>query len=271
MYRGVYINLDRAVSRRERMEQRLETAGFKDFYERFSAIDGNTITYGPDAVPGTAAIGCTLSHLSVVKNGLEQDRHLHILEDDAVLHPDIGRVFEQFLSLQRDKDWDLLMTDIFLPPDLYLFKYLHKTYLELSNSGSLSFLDIGSWEFAGASSYFVNKNILEKFLQLMEHEFPVQTPYDLRIRELARHKSLKVFVCFPFFSTVSEQSSESTIAGSFSHVLPLTEYRRCFYVTSDHKAILKNLDTLCTGDDDTFARIYLGLMKCLVNPQHTPF
>ncbi|WP_136513238.1 glycosyltransferase family 25 protein [Geomonas edaphica] len=271
MYNGFYINLDRDVQRRESLEQRLEESGLAGCYQRFSAIDGRSITYGPEAVPGSGVLGCTLSHLSIIKGQLGSSRHVHIVEDDAVLHPHIGRVLEKFVELKQDEEWDLLMTDIFLPPDLYLFKYLHESYQKLSASGSLSFFDIGSWEFAGTNSYFINKRSMEKFLQMMEHAFPLETPYDLRIRELAKRGEIKVFVCFPFFSTVSELSSESTISGDFTHVLPLTEYRRAFYVAADWKAIAGNLDTICTEEADTLTRIYLNLIRCLVSPQHEAF
>lgn len=271
MYNGFYINLDRAVQRRESLEQRLKESGLAGSYQRFPAIDGRSITYGPDAIAGSAALGCTLSHLSVIKGQMAGGRHLHILEDDAVLHPAIARVFEKFLELKQDEEWDLLMTDIFLPPDLYLFKYLRERYLELSATDSLSFIDIGSWEFAGANSYFVNKRSMERFLQMAEHAFPPETPYDLRIRELAKRRELKVFVCFPFFSTVSELSRASTIAGTFTHVLPLTEYRRAFYISADRETIARDLETLCTDEADTFTRIYLNLVRCLASPQHDAF
>ncbi|WP_129125543.1 glycosyltransferase family 25 protein [Geomonas oryzae] len=270
-YQGFYINLERSVRRREALEQRLSESGLAGKYLRFPAIDGSAITYGPDAARGTTILGCTLSHLSVIKSQLGKERHIHVLEDDAVLHNDIDRVFEKFVEVKRDDEWDILMTDIFLPPDLYLFKFLHERYQKLSATGSISFLDIGSWEFAGASSYFVNKRSMDRFLQMMEHAFPPETPYDLRIRELAKRGELKVFACFPFFSTVSELSSESTISGDFTHVLPLTEYRRAFYVSADLKAIAGDLEALCTEEADTLTRIYLNLVRCLVSPQHEAF
>lgn len=272
MYQGFYINLDRSVQRRETLEQRLSESGLAGKYTRFAAIDGSAITYGPDALPGTTILGCTLSHLSVIKSRLGEEQHIHVLEDDAVLHHDIGRVFEKFVELKQDEEWDLLMTDIFLPPDLYLFKFLHERYQKLSATGSLYFFDIGSWEFAGASSYFVNKRSMEKFLQMMEHAFPPETPYDLRIRELAKSGKLKVFVCFPFFSTVSELSSESTISGSLPPLLPLTEYRRAFYVSADRETIAGNLDALISSEpEDALTSIYLNLVKCLVSPRHVAF
>ena len=92
MYQGFYINLDRDDGRRNLLEQHLEKVGLASRYIRFPAIDANTITYGPDAVPGWAALGCTLSHLSVIKNQINKEMHLHIIEDDAILHRDIGRV-----------------------------------------------------------------------------------------------------------------------------------------------------------------------------------
>jgi GR25 family glycosyltransferase involved in LPS biosynthesis len=271
MYQGFYINLDRAVERRHLLELQLEQAGLADRYCRFPAIDGQQITYGPDAVPGSAALGCTLSHLSVLKSQLGSEKHLHILEDDAVLHRDIARVFEAFLCQEHLPDWDVLMTDLFVPPDVYLFKLLHQKYKESAETGAISFMDIGTWDFAGASSYFVNKGSKEKFLQMMEHSFGIEAPYDLRIRSLAKNKMLKVYACFPFFSTISESSTASTIAGDFQHVLPLSEYRRSFYVEPDLESIKKNLSGHERPEPDLHMQIYLSLIESLIDPRSISF
>ncbi|UFS72788.1 glycosyltransferase family 25 protein [Geomonas sp. RF6] len=263
--------MDRAVERRKLLEQHLQDAGLSQRYARFPAIDGTAITYGPDAVAGSPVLGCTLSHLSIVKDQLDSGKHLHIIEDDAILHRDIGRVLEHFATHEQAPEWDVLMTDLFLPPDLYLFKYLHEKYVESMKSGTVTFIDIQSWEFAGATSYFVNKDSKEKFLRMMEHGFSDHTPYDIRLRTLAKNGMLKVFTCFPFFSTLSESSSDSTIAGGFRHVLPLSEYRRSFYVAADLLGIRDKLRCTPPCPSDTHTEIYLNLIKALLDPQHQSF
>jgi len=209
--------------------------------------------------------------LSIVKNRLGTGRHLHIIEDDAVLHPDIGNVLEQFVAHEQAPEWDILMTDIFIPPDLYLFKHLHQKYIESKQTGAMSFIDIENWEFAGATSYFVNNNSKEKFLGMMEHGFSAHTPYDLRIRTLAKNRMLKVYTCFPFFSTISESSADSTIAGEFQHVLPLSEYRRSFYVAANLDVISDKLRSHPAVTPDIHNDIYLNLIKVLIQPQHSRF
>jgi GR25 family glycosyltransferase involved in LPS biosynthesis len=271
MYKGFYINLDRDAERRDLLEQRLEQEGFAGKYTRFPAVDGKRITYGPDAVPGWAALGCLLSHLSVLKSQLGSDHHLHIIEDDALLHRDLGRAFEAFISHEQEQEWDILMTDIFLPPDVYLFKYLHQAYNESVRTGSLSFHDIGNWEFAGANSYFVNKNSIQKVLQLVEHGFKIEVPYDIRLKNLAKEHMLKVYLCFPFLSTLSESCSDSTIAGSFQHVQPLFEYRRSFYIDADLGRISENLRKQSVPAADLHMEIYLDLIKTLMGPNHAAF
>lgn len=270
MYQGVYINLDRAVTRRRLFEANLEQAGLAGLYQRFPAIDGATISYGPENIPGHAALGCTLSHLSAVKK-YPGPEHLHVLEDDALLHPEIPNLFKAFLANEHIGEWDILMTDIFIPPDLYLFKFLHDKYLQTQRDGSISFLDIGKWEFAGASSYFVNGASKQKFLQMMEHAFPAGAPYDLRIRELAQRGMLKVYTCFPFFSTLSDESSDSTIAGSFEPVLPLTEYRRSFYIRPNLEEINAKVAATRAKELDLHMQIYLNLVASLISPEHERF
>lgn len=271
MYQGFYINLDRASKRRIQLEQQLAEAGLAERYSRFAAIDGARISYGPDARPGSPVLGCTLSHLSVVKHQLDSGTHLHILEDDAVLHRDVARVFDCFANHDQVQEWDVFMTDIFLPPDVYLFKYLHHKYKESAATGSISFLDIGGWEFAGATSYFVNEKSKKRFLQLMEHGFPAETPYDLRMRALAKNRMLKIYTCFPFYSTLSASSSDSTIAGSFEPVLPLSEYRRSFYIEPELERINRNLSSSITAKPDLHDQIYLNLVRALMGSKYTSF
>jgi GR25 family glycosyltransferase involved in LPS biosynthesis len=268
MYQGFYVNMDKDVARRKMMEECLEKAGFAGKYTRFPAIDGNTITYGPDAVPGSSILGCTLSHLTILKDNPDPELHLHIVEDDVNLHPGVGRAFEAFVTQEHIQEWDVLMTDIFLPPDIYLFKYLHQKYQELAITGSITFLDIADFKFAGSTSYFVNKSSKHKILNLVEHGFSVETPYDIRIRSLAEGRKLKVYVCFPFLSTLSALNDTSTMAGSVEHVLPLLEYRRSFYIEPDLEAINKNLSNLDSPAPDLQMQIYLNMVKFLLSPEH---
>lgn len=75
----VYINLERRTDRREHMEKM--TSVFGDKVIRFSAIEHT---------PGN--IGCSMSHIAVLKMALDQEwKNVLILEDDAMWNKfDIG-------------------------------------------------------------------------------------------------------------------------------------------------------------------------------------
>ena len=108
-------------------------------------------------------------------------------------------------------------------------------------------------------------------LQLVEHSFPQQTPYDIRLRSLAKEGLLKVYSCFPFFSTLSPAANLSSLAGDFHPVLPLLEYRRSFYVDADLKEIAEGFASAAPKEQDQQIGIYLDLMRSLIDPSHFPF
>lgn len=104
------INLDR---RTDKMIQFIDQASkYSLVFERISAVDGLTeIEYkNPLNLPHFSAgdIGCTLSHLKVVKRANELNLSSYIvLEDDALFRPGFSLLYQKFLNQVPD-DWDLI-------------------------------------------------------------------------------------------------------------------------------------------------------------------
>ena len=93
-----YINLDHRKDRKEHLTKEFQRIGFDNF-ERFPAVHCN---FG--------ALGCGLSHLSILKKFLE-DPEIEIgmiIEDDAQFLVDREKIDEYIKNFKEDPDSDIL-------------------------------------------------------------------------------------------------------------------------------------------------------------------
>lgn len=98
---AVYINLDARTDRRAQMEAQLEALGLSQICTRFPAI----------STMRTGAIGCTMSHLSILQTALAQKwPHVLIMEDDIhFLQPGACKHRMRRAFAQLGDDWDVLL------------------------------------------------------------------------------------------------------------------------------------------------------------------
>ena len=116
---GRYINLDRSVERRAAFEARLGDLGVLDRYPRFAAIDGAAAQPGCPLKPGEA--GCFLSHYELLRQHVGDGRHVHVLEDDAVLGPQSVPLIDEIVAGYAMDQYDILYTDVSINFNLLLF------------------------------------------------------------------------------------------------------------------------------------------------------
>jgi glycosyl transferase family 25 len=143
----IYINLDKRTDRKEFIENELNN--FLLDYERFPAV------FNTEGI-----VGCTQSHLNVLKLAKERNyKNILILEDDFTFTVSKD-VFEQQLTLFFDSniDYDVCMISFLL------------------NSGEIStehtFLT-KIFEAQTASGYIVNSKYLDKLINLYEYSLPL--------------------------------------------------------------------------------------------------
>jgi hypothetical protein len=120
---GLYINLERSPERRAAMEQQLREARLPYPVRRFPALEGATLR---DCPPGLRAPqwGCFQSHLAALEASLSSEAPLHVMEDDALLGPELAGLpgILETLEAGSGGDWDLLFLDATLIelPDMQL-------------------------------------------------------------------------------------------------------------------------------------------------------
>src|ERR1019366_1493546 len=123
---GRYINLDASTERRAAMEAQFAQVGLAGRYARFAAVDGRTLD-GTRSRLSPGELGCFMSHYRCLVESAVPDHHVHILEDDVVLAPQIagllGRIVEDALPA-----CDLLFTDVFVPLEMSTLYALFKEY-----------------------------------------------------------------------------------------------------------------------------------------------
>lgn len=100
---GKYINLDRAVARRQSMDLELARHGLDTIVTRFSARSGDERAKG--ITPNE--LGCFLSHQEVVTTA-DPARPLLVFEDDLYFPEKFGKAFAAIVNSVFDREWDML-------------------------------------------------------------------------------------------------------------------------------------------------------------------
>ncbi len=219
-YHGIYINLDRSTERRAALETALAHFNLTPHYQRLSGTEGN-----PDNLLSPlkkAEVGCFVSHVRALRQGLSAHQHLHILEDDSILTACTASTINWAVSSGTIDDFDILYTDIAIPytnDSFRQFKTLFDRAVTRNTAGQITSVEfkainLDSIEFLSTSSYIVNKNSLKKLADLYETEIAagIRLPIDLFFRTHAKVGGLKVGCLFPFItSTRVEDVHTSTV------------------------------------------------------------
>lgn len=220
-YQGLYINLDRCTERRAAMEAELMRYGLTQHYKRLRGADGNEANiHSPLANAGE--IGCFLSHIGALREGMKTGEHLHIVEDDTLFAACTAPTLEWALSSGVADAYDILYTDIAMPlaNDSYrLFKNMFDRCVKRDAGGTIigaefQAIDLSSVEFLTTSSYLVHKKSLKKLHALYEEEYAagLRLPIDLFFRNHAKVGSLKIGCLFPFVTSARvEETLTSTV------------------------------------------------------------
>jgi len=273
MYRGYFINLDRESSRRESLTRNLAEIGAASRYKRFSAIDGQTVAsqYQTKLSPGQ--LGCWLSHLRVLESERNSDAHLHLVEDDVEFAQDSVALCEKALECALGTDWDLIFTEIWVPPDLDTFRHFSEKIGLYEREGMITVSSLRSNSFAGTSSYFVNKDSIGKVAGFLADNWKKGIPIDLWYRKLVSKGDLVAYVTVPFLTSRSPHSADSSIQplrNLSSSVLGV--YGRAFYKDADVTSLLAEMRQLTQGiQDRPLSRLYGELIHFLLSGERRGF
>lgn len=235
-YQGFYINLTRSSKRRESMINQLNSLPFGHLYKRFNAIEASFEGDASKAPMKNAELGCWLSHLEIIKQSMNDNMHLHILEDDALLNPMLSTMPSLLNWLDEKTDWDIVYTDVYFhpPPSPENFYRFIMASDQFKKSKKLELVSLNSINVTGSTSYFINRRSLKKVYALLKDQWNSGQTIDIFIAQLIRNKQLNAFVTAPFITSINPSlSSLSTIADYGANTSVLDLLRRSLYIDNN--------------------------------------
>jgi GR25 family glycosyltransferase involved in LPS biosynthesis len=234
---GVFINLDRAAGRRAAMERQLSDIRLPYPIERFAGIDGSLQPGCPDGLrPGQ--YGCWLSHLGMLERSSRSERHLHVIEDDALLSRKLAALPELVEALDLGSSWDILYLDATLVEleDMYrMFDWVQQ-----ARAKGLAHLHRIPSEFTvyGTHSYVVNSSRKKYVHDFLRSYLDAGVPIDNVFASGIQKGELKAFLTAPFLTSGDDGSLVSTVGyeGEGGFLAWLLFRRLCFFDLSDEAA-----------------------------------
>jgi GR25 family glycosyltransferase involved in LPS biosynthesis len=232
MFGGFYINLDRNPQRRERFESNLQRTGAKERYQRLAAVDSVRAMQSADETKLTpGALGCWMSHVQILRENLDSDRHLHIVEDDAFLPSDFVPSLDAILQTTEVSapDWDMLFTEIFVPVHQSVFDDFAARLASYRKDRNIAVINLARIDFAATSSYVVNRQSIRKLLDLLDGKWTGAKPLDLFLRELVQSRTIKALLTVPFLSTLTPDARHSDVESETRSRHGMNLFRAAFY------------------------------------------
>ena len=259
-----YINLDQAVLRREGLEKNFamhKTALWS--LSRVPAIDQYDVER--HAVPGKSRPGekaCFLSHKLVIKNNIHAQAAYMVMEDDVQIGPSTCQCIDGFLSQAgKDLDWDIIFTDI-LVPNTQTMTELVRLRQSIIKKREIQLINLARFPFAASAAYIVNPKSSLKIFEFLDATKVFDAPYDMILRKLVHDGKLKAFCLFPFLTTLSDYSEDSSIQLSDSIATDFiwNTFRKLIWIDRDIEKVrplLTRIDReLCDDESRLFAPLF---------------
>ena len=256
----IYINLERATTRRAQLEANWAEYGGSDWQlERFPAVDARYIE--ETGVPGSlrpGEKGCFFSHSAVIEMNRGASAPIFIVEDDMVLGKSAAATIGNFLNVCDGYDWDIAFTDLCIPLAPTMLDMVNLRH-ELADTGEVRLLDLKDFAWAGSTAYLVNHRSLDKIAGLLAAHESLDLPYDLALRQMIYNRKLKGLVFFPFVTSLGDESDVSQIQQEGSTDLVWNAFRKLMWIDRDLKKVLPAVERINAEVCDDESRL-LGVV-----------
>ena len=261
--RGLFINLDEAVERREQIIGHLRELGLEQTYQRFSARRGDPSEAGARNL-NTGELGLWKSWLELLEEQVgaaeaNEFDYLHILEDDAELSS-LLPVFLQGLGPERN-DFDLLFTEMYASPAYWMKMTKEVELIRKSNKIVLHRKDYNGC----TSSILVPKKRVTFIQEILSKCFQRTTellPLDNYLRSLYCNQKISIACTLPYLSAVRvDKIRNSTIKNDQSHLMKLTQELNA--LLRRHLSVLK--------DDKTGTSVNEAILRLITAHQSDHF
>lgn len=213
---GYFINLDRSTDRRAAMEAQFRALDPPIAYQRFPAIDG-TATGIQNAHLNPAEVGCFMSHAALLRGQIGGTRHVHVLEDDALLSRRMAAYLDAIITSGILDRCDMLFTETLVPINGAVARDARRRYRDNirrdpDGTAHITRLDIVTYT-SSSSSYLVNRSAIGKVSRLLDDALAagLTTPFDIFLQDRAKRGALRIACAFPFITSVKPAGFASTI------------------------------------------------------------
>jgi GR25 family glycosyltransferase involved in LPS biosynthesis len=274
-YHGIFINLERSVDRRLRLEAQLRRFNLQERYSRFTAFDGHASTDAVGTVT-TSEHACFRSHYMALESASSKGATVHIMEDDVELTPQLEQIICSFDNGGSFDDFDIVFTDTGVALNTELVQY-YKSLFDAYRRGQppkVGVIDINERYLWGSESYLVPSRAVNKVLSILRNGLDAgpQLPVDIFLRQEAHAGRLRLGCIFPFITSVQlDEVGRSTLGHTTEHLIlrqGIHLLRYSFFVGRDLKHLRSFVvETLRGHDNDDYHRLISNILGLLVSPE----
>jgi hypothetical protein len=256
MVSGFWINLDRAIERRQVMESQLKAAGM-GHYQRVAGADGLANYAG---LPRPGVMGCWQGHLAALRLGAAAGGVVHVLEDDTLLVVGVKTVLDPLVGAKGLERYDLVFTDVlfdYLTSQKYFRAFYEAARVVKKNAvpTKVTLVDLKGIIFSCSNSYFIHPQRIGRVLELLEQEFRSlkmqdPEPIDMVIRRLVLSGAMTAAVTCPFLTSIDlalmadSSINDPNIANLQKTLLLHNIHRQAFFYGADDRSLLAMVENL---------------------------
>ncbi|CAN7263277.1 glycosyltransferase family 25 protein [Phenylobacterium sp. LjRoot219] len=261
--RASYINLDEATARRAGLEASFAAAPHDGWtLTRFPAVTAAEMAQAPGALSAREK-ACFESHRRLIGQHLDDAAPLMVLEDDAAFSSVVFRYLDHLLAAPAD--WDLLFTDVALPQADVMVS-MARAWGPLKQAQELRLMPLAGTAFSAATAYLVRGTSKARLHALLSDAAPLDTPYDLRLRQLVAAGELKALACFPFLTTLAAAADASQIRHDDEvHQRVADTFRRLMFIERDLAASRPAVAAIRVEADEV-EQLLGGLLGAMTRP-----
>ncbi len=272
MVSGFWINLDRAIERRQAIEKRLQDAGM-GHYQRVAGVDGAVVYAG---LPRPGVMGCWQGHLAALRLGAVTGEVVHVLEDDTVLGVGAQHVLDPLVGVSGLSRYDLVLTDVLL--DYLTCQKYFRAFYEAARvvarhqvPEKVALVDLRGVMFSCLNSYFIHPQRIGRVLEVLEREFRSLNmqnpePIDMVVRRLVLSGEMTAAVTCPFLTSVDlalmvdSSINDSANANLQKTLLLHNIHRQAFFYGADDQALIATVENIFSAKQRTEKSRLLALL-----------
>ena len=233
-YIGYYINLKDSIDRDLAMTEQLKKNNMLNLYSRFEAIEVKQEQWKNHFVYKNE-LGCLQSHLQILKDNFHATKHIHILEDDVILHKDHHNAICNILP-NMPKDWDILYTGSTFGYQKEKNVFFKKKHQDYSLNKNIQMFNMQHFECDGAYSYIINKNSIAKVYDKISKK---QQPIDVLYKDASHLGQINSFCLFPTIARHNYELESTIRSDTDQPIIVNNFYQQVFYQQTNFETLYK--------------------------------